>query len=170
MGRHARLFAVFAVFTAALLVVGSGAFTTVQADRTVDVDVAGDDAALLELRPHSGANGAYASLSSDELEIGFGSVTADGVNQNATTTIGDVFNVTNQGTQTVSVYITESGTYPGVVTFETAGGTRIDGGSANAVPVAVGETIEITIEIDTTGTNFAAGDALIDSVTVHAEA
>jgi hypothetical protein len=169
MARRTRLLAVFALFVAAMLVVGSGAFSTVQADRTVDVDVADDDAALLELRPHSGANGAYASLNGGELEIGFGSVAADGVNQNATTTIGDVFNVTNQGTQTVSVYVTETGTYPGTVTFETADGTRIDGGSANAVPVAVGETIEVTIKIDTTGTNFAAGDALIDSITVHAE-
>ena len=170
MRRRTRLFVVLAVFVAGFSIVGSGAFSTVTAERTVSVDVAGDDAALLELDPHSGPNGAYAGLNAGELEINFDDVSADGVNQNATTTINNVFNVTNSGTQSTSVYITKTGANADLVTFETAGGTRIDGGSGNAVIVPVGETVQVTIKIDTTGRNLASGDTLLDSIMVHAEA
>jgi hypothetical protein len=170
MRLRTRLFVVLAVFVVALSLVGSGAFSTVTAERTVSVNVADDDAALLELTPHTGPNGAYADGSSGELAINFDSVGASGVNQNATTTLGDVFNVTNQGTQSASVYITKTGANAGLVTFETAGGTQIDGGPGNAVSVPVGSTVEVTIKIDTTGQNLAAGDTLLDSITIHAEA
>jgi len=170
MRRRTRLFVVLAVFVAGFSIVGSGAFSTVTAERTVSVNVAGDDAALLELQPHSGANGAYASTPGGELEISFDAVSANGVNQNATTTLENVFNVTNSGTQSTSVYITKTGANADLVTFETAGGTPIDGGSGNAVTVPVGETVQVTIYIDTTGQNLASGDTLLDSITIHAEA
>ena len=170
MRRRTRLFVVLAVFVAGFSIVGSGAFSTVTAERTVSVNVAGDDAALLELDPHSGPNGAYAGLNAGELEINFDDVSADGVNQNATTTLENVFNVTNSGTQSTSVNITKTGANAGLVTFNTSDGTRIDGGSGNAVSVGTGETIEVTIYIDTTGRNLASGDTLLDSITIHAEA
>jgi len=169
MRLRTRLFVVLVVFVVALSLVGSGAFSTVTAERTVSVDVAEDGSALLELRPHTGENGAYASTPGGQLEISFDGVGAAGVNQNATTTLGDVFNVTNQGTATADVYITKSGANADLVTFETADGTRIDGGAGSA-SVAVGGTIEVTIEIDTTGQNVAGGDTLLDSITIHAEA
>jgi hypothetical protein len=170
MRRRTRLFVVLAVFVAGFSIVGSGAFSTVTAERTVSVDVAGDDAALLELDPHSGPNGAYAGLNDGQLEIDFDAVSADGINQNASTTLENVFNVTNSGAQSTSVYITKTGENDGLVTFNTSDGTRIDGGSGNAVSVGTGETIEVTIYIDTTGQNLASGDTLLDSITVHAEA
>ncbi len=170
MSTRARLLAVFVVLVAALFVVGTGAFTSVTAERTASVNVAGDASALLELEEHGGPNGAYASTSGGELEISFDGVTGNGVNQNATTTLGDVFNITNQGTQTVNVYVTKSGNNAALVTFEDAGGSRIDGGPGNGVSVDVGETVEVTIKADTTGQNLAAGDTLLDSITIHAEA
>lgn len=172
MGLRTRLSALLLVFVALGLLTGTGAFSSVTAERTVSVNVAGDDAALLKLAPHSGPNGVggYAELNGGELAINFDNVDADGVNQNATTTLSNVFNVTNQGTQSVSVYITKTGANAGLVTFETAGGTRIDGGSNNATSVPVGETVEVTIVIDTTGQNLASGDTLLDSITIQAEA
>ena len=170
MRLHTRLFVVLAVFGVAFLIVGSGAFNTVEADRTADVNVAGDGAALLELQDHNGPNGQYASApSGGELEISFDDITADGVNQNATTTINDVFNVTNSGTQSTDVYITKSGANSGLVSFNVSG-SPIDGGAGNAVTVGTGETIEVTIYINTKGQSLNSGDALLDSITIHAEA
>jgi hypothetical protein len=170
MRLRTRLFVVFAVFGVGLFVLGTGAFTTVSADRTVSVDTASDDAALLELTPHDGPNGVYADGSSGELVINFDAVPATGVNQNATTTLSDVFNVTNQGTQTANVYITKNGANAGLVTFENASGTRIDGGPGNGVSVPVGETVQVATVIDTTGQNLGGGDTLLDSITIHAKA
>ena len=163
------LLSLIAVFVALTLVVTTGAFSSVTATRTVDVGVAGDDAALLQLTPHTGPNGDYAALVDGEFRITFDGVPADGVNQNATTTIPDVFNVTNRGTQTVTVNVTESGNHTGLVTFESAGGTQLDDGSAG-VAVPVGATLEVTIVIDTTGQNLPAGTPLLDSITVRAAA
>ena len=85
--------------------VGSGAFTSVSAARSVNVAVAGDDSALLALQPCNGPNGAYADIGDDgqfELSI-------PNLNANAFTRIDNVFTVTNQGTQPVVVYIEENG-------------------------------------------------------------
>lgn len=169
MASRTRLLALVAVGLALTLVVATGAFTSVTATRTVSVEVAGDDAALLQLTPHDGPNGDFAALVDGQLELSFEGVPSDGVNQNATTTVADVFNVTNQGTQPVNVTITESGNHTDRVTFETAGGVQLDGGAAG-VTLPVGETIEVTIEVDTTGESFPPGSSLLDSITIHAEA
>jgi hypothetical protein len=170
MRLRTRLLVVLAVFGVGLFVLGTGAFTTVSAERTVSVNTASDDAALLELTPHGGPNGAYADGSGDELAINFDAVPAAGVNQNATTTLSDVFNITNRGTQTANVYITKNGANAGLVTVENANGARIDGGPVNGVSVPVGESVEVAIIVDTTGQNLADGDTLLNSITIHAEA
>lgn len=85
--------------------VGSGAFTSVSAARSVNVAVTGDDSALLALQSCNGPNGAYADIGDDgqfELNI-------PDLNPNAFTRLDNVFTITNQGTQSVVVYIEESG-------------------------------------------------------------
>ena len=167
MSFRTRLLTLLLVFAAVALVTSSGAFTSVSAGRTVTVDVSGDDAALLGLTPHSGPNGDDAELQDGQFQINFGGVGADGVNQNAVTVLSNVFNITNRGTETVSVTITESGNHPDLVTFSAGGGDIDDGGS---VSIPVGESAEVSIEIDTTGTSLSAGTSLIDSITIEAQA
>lgn len=169
MRLRTRLFVVLAVFVVALFAVGSGAFTTVNAERTVSVNVASDSNALLELTPHSGPNGAYASQNAGELKVSFDGVTATGVNQNANTTLSKVFNVTNQGTQTVNVHITKNGPNAGLATFEDDSGSQIDGGPGNAVSVPTGNTLQVTIVINTTTQTLSGGDTILNSITIHAE-
>lgn len=125
-----ELLLLVAVFAAIGLVTATGAFTTVTADRTATVTVAGDAGALLGLAPYDGPNGdgsddtnsitddtqtgdseGYAGLNGDVLEIdlgGYGDVSAVGVNDEATTDVRNVFVVTNQGTQPVAVSVTDS--------------------------------------------------------------
>lgn len=144
---------------------GSGAFTAVSAQRTVSVSTASDSNALLQLTNHSGPNGQYASETDGELEI-----TLDNANLNASTTLNDVFNITNQGTQTVGVWIVKSGQHSDLVTFENATGSAIDNSSSAAQTLGVGNTIQVTIAVNTTGQNLAANTTLLNSVEIHADA
>ncbi|MDB2265344.1 hypothetical protein PM025_14585 [Halorubrum ezzemoulense] len=98
--------------------VGTGAFTSVTADRSVTVSVTGDQSAYLGMDAEASTNGAYADESGDdgELSIDFGDISSSsrdntqtdggsGVNPNAVTEAKDVFRITNQGTQAVEVDI-----------------------------------------------------------------
>jgi hypothetical protein len=131
--------------------VGTGAVTSVTADRTATVNVAGDGSAYLKLVPGddtgsptspSGPNAAYAEYNGDdELELnldgnasgGFSGTQGDGVNPNAVTDIDEVFYIANQGTQEVYVYIEDSGNHDGDVTFY-AHNKRPDQGGTNKAP------------------------------------
>lgn len=92
-------------------VIGSGAFTSVQADRDITIEVADDSAALLGLEPHPGPNGEYAEETGDPgtIELDFTQTDAannsTGLNNNADTNIEDVVFVTNRGTQDVYVNV-----------------------------------------------------------------
>lgn len=87
-------------------VTGTGAFTTVSADRTATARVADDSDALLRLDAlGSNANSAYAEEGNAQIAIDLSTNRGAGVNQGATTTVFDIFTVQNQGTQSVIVYV-----------------------------------------------------------------
>ena len=165
-----KLFGLLAVFAAISLVTASGAFTTVSAERTATVNVAGDESALLALEPAAGPNGGeYARIESGELELnlaGYNS-SATGVNPNAVTDFDSVFVITNQGTQEVAVNISDSGPNNNSVTFYngSVSNTLEDGGSETLSP---GESVVVSIEVDTTEVDGTP--TLIDEITISAEA
>jgi len=189
-----KLLALFAVFAAIGLVTATGAFTTVSAERTTTVNVAGDSSALLQLQPAAGPNGlsgegqsaqaGYARINNGQLEIniaGWGNQ-GSGVNLNAETDIERVFTVTNQGTQSVNVSLTDSGPSSNdeLVSFYNATNesevtdlsTRSietnEGGGAKTLDV--GESMQVSIYIDTTqGSGLSDGDTLVDGITIEAD-
>lgn len=91
---------------------GTGAFTSVQANRDLTVQVASDDSALLRIDDTGNANSEYVTESSSG-EFGI-ALTSDnqtgaggaGVNANSTTVIEDLFTIQNQGSQDVEVEVT----------------------------------------------------------------
>jgi hypothetical protein len=90
---------------------GSGAFTTVSARRTVSVGVADDSNALLALEARSdNDNRAYADGGGDRItvDIGGSGASGSGINTAATTTVFDIFAIENQGTQSALVYVPPS--------------------------------------------------------------
>lgn len=111
-GRREKVLALVVVLSLIVAIPGTGAFSSVTAERTATVSVANDADAFLGLTPHSSANGQYAETTDGQLELRIDEtnpdVTGDGVNQNAITTFDDVFNVTNQGTQRVAVSVNDS--------------------------------------------------------------
>lgn len=85
---------------------GTGAFDTVEAQRTVSVETSGDANALLGLSPadrDGDGNNAYVEQSDGTIAINLdgNNEGADGLNQNAITTFRNLVTVANQGTQTV---------------------------------------------------------------------
>jgi len=87
---------------------GTGAFTSVQAERDITVDVVGDSSALLGIQPHpSSPNSQYASTTDGEVSLDFTSTDAasdTGLNDKAKVNIEDVLQITNNGTE--GVYVT----------------------------------------------------------------
>jgi hypothetical protein len=97
--------------------VGTNAFTSAEANRTVNVEVAGDDKAFLALQKAKGVSSdpgvnsdAYVNVNGGEVSFDFSSNngTADlgnGFNKNAVVEIEDLLEVKNQGTQSVHLSI-----------------------------------------------------------------
>lgn len=105
MGSKGKLLVLVAIFAAFVLVTATGAFSTVEAQRTADVNVAGDSGALLGLE--AGDSGLIQSPN-DEVEITLdGNSNAGGVNANAITAVDEprFLNITNNGNQNVEINI-----------------------------------------------------------------
>jgi hypothetical protein len=158
--------------------IGTGAFTSVSADRTLTVDVAGDASAYLALEPSDGPNAEFATETGDTLEINFtdSEEGGSGLNEDARTVIRDVFKITNQGTQDVFVWV-ENDTVPdgiGVYSDSPAHGSgsstglgnnkegNVDDGkrdNADLPPVSVPATNEVPVgeTMDEIGFSFNTG-------------
>jgi hypothetical protein len=117
MNRRRFLTAVGVAASAGAASFGTGAFTSVSANRDVEVQVADDSAALVALlAPNSMENGEYATDpnegSTDTLVLNFdddADVTGTGVNDDAVSRFDYVFRMVNQGTQFVRFGIDKTG-------------------------------------------------------------
>jgi hypothetical protein len=193
-----KLFALLAVFAAIGVVTATGAFTTVSAERTAQVNVAGDASALLALSP---TDSEFSTTENNQLTIDLGT---NNVNPNAVTTDNEVFTVTNNGEDPVRLVVTPEGPNENAVVFGIqkeefdsstipSDGTGIpisnvvDGDEAAAaigdgdyVRLDPGESITVGIFVDTTdgnaldapnsgGAEITSDQALITSVTINAD-
>jgi hypothetical protein len=144
MDRRKFLTAMGSLAAGSAAALGTGAFTSVTAERDATVKVAGDGQAYIKLVPGndngtpsnpSGPNAAYADYNDDgELELNFddmaSGVGGDGANPNAVTDVDEVFYIANQGTQDVGVWIEDSGS--DAVTFYAHNRHPNNGGSESA--------------------------------------
>lgn len=159
-----------ALASGAAAAVGTGAFTSVTAARDIDVAVGDDASAYLKLE---GTNSHYVvddgnggTLAIDMSGNNPTNAGGTGVNPNAVTEFGDLFEIANQGTQSVTVDVTKSGTYPDAVTFEDGNGNALKDG----IDLDVGESATISLVADTTDGSISANEQLLDSVVFHAVA
>jgi hypothetical protein len=109
-----KLLALLMVFTAVGGLAATGAFTTVEAERTADVNVDGDANALLAITPaEDPADSSFiqqSTTTNQTFEIVLsGTDETSGVNANATTTAEDIVNITNNGEEAVDVWINTEG-------------------------------------------------------------
>lgn len=181
-----------AVFAAIGIVTATGAFTTVTADRSATVNVAGDASALVQLTPFNGPNGynggtagssnGYADIQDGTLVIDLGGYSAgtsdgQGLNIAARTSYDNVFNLTNNADSDVTFVFELNGDHPQYVDlfmddaqpYEEANNVT---GSTNSFTLSSGQTATISIQVDLVAEDFsgalAPGDSLIDSISITA--
>jgi hypothetical protein len=163
-----KLLPVLAVLAAVLIVVSTGAFTSITAERSAEIYVAGDASALLTLAPYDGPNGAYAHYDNDgALYLDFSAVDGLGVNVDAYTYFDDVFTITTNGTQSVYVELEWIGDNADRLYFdysESAAVAMFNPG----FDLDVGETVSISYWIDSYG--LSDGDEIVESLTITASA
>ena len=86
---------------------GSGAFTSVTAERTVNVQTTGDGSAALALESTGSTNAnKYVSTSGGTIQLDL-DATSSGLNKNAKTTIDNLVKITNNGSQDLTELIVE---------------------------------------------------------------
>lgn len=129
-------------------VFGAGAFSQVQADRTVTAQTAGDGSAYLQLD----GDGSYVSDASGDGAIEF---QFDSLNENATSTFEGVLNVSANPADDSGPYdlYVQSDTGLGsdaVMDVRVSGGSTIVGsGQATTLDPTATEPVQLTIEFDT---------------------
>ena len=131
------------------LIGATGAFTSVEADRTVSVSTAGDASALLQLEGNSSITDTEDDGGVDLLVI-----SNDDINERARTRFDNAITVTNGGTQNVGFYVDGD---PSPIGFEVSGhGTIV--GESNAIDVDIGSAVDVDIIIDLRPSGVSGSD------------
>ncbi len=153
------------------VVFGTGAFTQVEAERDVEIDVADDSVAFLALIP-----GATEFVEEDEdgvvgVDLRSSEEGGDGVNLDAYTEIADALTVENQGGQEVDLSVeveVENNSDEGVtLVFEEE--TLGSGGSTNAdLQVATGDADTAGTELEGTLPNDLGDNDVTLTITADA--
>ncbi|TQQ79831.1 hypothetical protein EGH24_10080 [Halonotius terrestris] len=137
---------------------GSGAFDSVEANRSFEVGVTGDDAALLGLEATNDIIAGTQSGGSGENDIIYFRISEEGsggdaaLNENATTVFFDAMRVTNNGNKSVRLSFVFDGGIDGVaftLAEERNDTSRTDLVSEGYV-LTPGESISLDLRIDTT--------------------
>jgi endonuclease YncB( thermonuclease family) len=134
------------------LVFGTGAFTTVSAQRSVSVSTTGDGDALLTLRPGE-ENGAFVETDGGTARVDFAQGgLGGGVGTDSRYTFDDTLRVQNRGTQSVflSTEVDDSSLGDGSLhLFTESPDTPLT--AANAVELETGAVVPVGLFVDTTG-------------------
>ena len=154
--------------------IGTGAFSSVEAERSVEIDVEGDAEAYLRL------TGDAEFIDDDtpedsELEFAFGvneetEEGGQGFNDDAVTVVEDIVTIENQGTEdTVQVDFGEDGDNDDEVTvnLEDADVTLMLPDDVNDRTIDVGNSTTIDIEVDTRDPDGSDSE---EDITLYAEA
>ena len=159
--------------------VGSGAFTSVTAERDVEVAVADDANAFLRLEAVEDSPNADAfveegdgtiAIDITETEDDGGETLGEGLNPNAETVIDDLFVIQNQGTQEIEVEIDEEFDPIEANVLEVEGSESADTDDLLSEPqtLGVGDEATVGLVLDTEG--FDQDDELDAEFTIVAEA
>ena len=158
---------------------GTGAFTSVEADRNVEVNVTDDASAYLGLEAADHPNGdELVDDDGDTVEVEITETNADGqgqgLNPNATTTIDNLVQVTNQGTQDgVGIWVDVDlgdigdGDFTVYAQDSVDDDERLGDGDleAEAIPIDTGESLVVGVEIDSADPADLDGEVTINGDT-----
>lgn len=98
----------------------SGAFSSVEANRTVNVELEGDASALIGLES---LDSTVATNTDGTIQLDFATIgSSTGINFDAVTEWVDVFRITNNGTRQVNVHLEQGPAAPSALLVETGDG------------------------------------------------
>ena len=146
--------------------IGTGAFSRVESDRHVSIEVAEDPDAYLGLSPIDTPNSDnYVDLDDNghlEIDIGENPNDGEGVNSNSTTWFDGLFKVCNQGKETAGVYIEDfEDEHVDFYRYDDEegqpGGELSIVGKVNTVELETGECMEVGIRTETHGVDANDG-------------
>ena len=184
MQRRKFVIGLGALTTGTAAAVGSGAFTSVTADRDVEVAVAEDADSFLSLSPATDEDGdelpnaAFAEQTGDEETIEFSiaggeedptgfsddAPDGEGLNPNATTVIAEIFDIENQGTQDVGVQVNADLGDLGDGDFTIFTGEEPDDDLSDGwESLGTGEDLSVGVEIETGDPAELDGDVTIEA-------
>jgi len=169
---------------------GTGAFSSVQAKRALDVDVVGDASALLAMKPGE-ENGEYTTGSDNgaiavDITDSNDNIAGSGVNPDAFTWIEDVFRIQNQGSQEVKLTLDpilfiegfldlSTDSVLGVVLVPSDGSIDVDPGwplfdPYHIVKLPVGEEVQYTMAVFSFHADGEPNLAVDSTMDIYAEA
>ncbi len=179
MERRKFLVGVGATSIGGSAILGSGAFSRVESDRAVTIQVAEDPDAYLGLDECDTLHGDnYVGIDSNghlSVDISENPNGGEGVNSNSRTWFHNVFQICNQGKEDACVWIQKDDDWPVVDAGEYKGEPRVDFyledddetsivGAENAQEVDLGECYCIGIRTNTHGIDANAEEALLDEL------
>jgi len=152
---------------------GSGAFTSVEADRGVSVNTAGDADAFLAITPGDGyGDSGYISDDSDgamTFDLGDSSnntvAGGQGFNQNATTNITNLIQLENQGNSNITVGFGSADNPTNTTTVDVDQGT-VTFEIEDSPDLGTGETANVSVSVNTSAETNGVPDS--PSVTIYA--
>lgn len=168
---------------------GTGAFTSVEAERDVDVTLTGDLESYLALQPVQDGN--VDDPDDRELEsrtpeaqsdpfaavdesTGRLTLNVTALNADAVTVIPNLFEIRHQGVngRDVTVHIEQNGANTDVLTFFALddSGNRVGLGPGGGTSVSSGERVIVNVEADTNAEDISPGDDIINSIVVNGSA
>ncbi|WP_323190903.1 hypothetical protein [Halostella sp. PRR32] len=180
MNRRTFVISVGSIAATGGAALGSGAFDLIEADRTADITLASDSAALLELTDNGTSQfvDSTGGTDGDLLQLKYtGSGNASGANKSAVTTIEAGFKIGNNASQGVGVKIAHDAADPSAVNLygDTGKTTAVESlPTANGDPHnldaydsanSTQDSFDVTIELDTTVTDLSG----LTTITVTAD-
>jgi len=183
MNRRNVLVGLGAIVASGGAALGTGAFSSVEANRDVTIETSADDGALLEIRGHPNyggtasdyvTNGTAGSGTTNTTAISIGEGASSGVNENALTEFAGLLEVVNQGTQTAEFYVKDDGSSTlanSPLDFQDSSGNSLVGSSVdtsntvNLTPNGGGAAVSVVVDLQ--GANSV--DEIPNSVTFAAE-
>ena len=178
MKRRQLILGLGASATAGGLAVGSGAFSSVEAERNMSVEINDDTEAYLTAQPldedgnpvlegpePNAQDTPYAVIDDDTGRL---VLTFESLNADAETLVTEVFQVANEGTQEIGIFLEKEGDNTGAVEFHDQNGNRLDVDESDAVRIDTGESLDIDVEFDTHGVD--PGESLMDTLLINGDA
>jgi hypothetical protein len=133
--------------------VGTGAFSSVEANRTVNIGSAGDTSALLKIESGSGASAGEITGEDTTGQVDQFRLTADDLNGDAVTEFNKAIKITNDGAENVGLYIDDSTDDIGSseeLDIEDSSTDSTIIGSGNSVDLSKDSSVELDVVIDLT--------------------